>query len=149
MNDAPVAVNDSADVNAGGSVVIDVLGNDTDVDGDVLEVTDIADVSPSRGHRRRQPRRHRHLHPAGRLRRAPGPSPTRAYDGEASSNVATVDITVFPVLCSHETVSDTDGDVIGAFTRLTDQFECKRYALDAVRRRRRDTSCSQPSAATS
>ncbi len=131
VNDAPIAVNDSAEANAGGFVVIDVLGNDTDVDGDVLEVADIADVSPSGatalvnvdGDVVYTP-------PAGYD--GPGSFTYAAYDGEASSNVATVDITVFPVLCTGDTVSDTDGEVIGAFTRLTDSFDCKRYALDAV-----------------
>lgn len=40
-NDAPVAVSDSAFVQAGGSVEIDVLANDGDVDGDVPAITGV------------------------------------------------------------------------------------------------------------
>ena len=40
-NTAPVAVADSASVVAGGSVVIDVLANDTDADGDALTITGV------------------------------------------------------------------------------------------------------------
>ncbi|WP_172297359.1 Ig-like domain-containing protein, partial [Pseudoruegeria sp. HB172150] len=44
VNDAPVAADDAGGtVVLGGSVVIDVLGNDGDVDGDVLAVTGVTD----------------------------------------------------------------------------------------------------------
>ncbi|UMA66195.1 Ig-like domain-containing protein [Roseivivax marinus] len=36
VNDAPVAVDDSATVQADGAIIIDLLGNDVDIDGDVL-----------------------------------------------------------------------------------------------------------------
>ena len=39
VNAAPVAVADTGDVANGGSVVIDVLANDTDADGDTLTLT--------------------------------------------------------------------------------------------------------------
>ncbi len=41
VNDAPVAVNDIATLAEDSSVVINVLGNDTDVDGDVLSVVGV------------------------------------------------------------------------------------------------------------
>jgi hypothetical protein len=41
VNDAPTARNDTASVDAGSSVLIDVLANDTDVDGDRLTVTSV------------------------------------------------------------------------------------------------------------
>ncbi|MDZ4761724.1 MAG: Ig-like domain-containing protein [Alphaproteobacteria bacterium] len=41
VNDAPVAANDTASVNEDGSVVISLLTNDADVDGDTLAVTQI------------------------------------------------------------------------------------------------------------
>ena len=47
-NTGPVAGDDAASVEAGQSVVIDVLANDTDADGDALTVTGIS-VSPSHG----------------------------------------------------------------------------------------------------
>ncbi|MCP5059627.1 MAG: BspA family leucine-rich repeat surface protein, partial [bacterium] len=45
QNDAPTAVNDSASVNEGASVVIDLAGNDGDVD-DALDLGSIAITSP-------------------------------------------------------------------------------------------------------
>ncbi|MEZ5537271.1 MAG: IPTL-CTERM sorting domain-containing protein [Thiolinea sp.] len=42
-NNAPVAVADTATVQAGGSVAIDVLANDTDADGDTLSLDSVAD----------------------------------------------------------------------------------------------------------
>jgi len=41
VNDAPVGVNDTAQTNAGVSTSLNVLANDTDVDGDVLQVSAI------------------------------------------------------------------------------------------------------------
>ena len=46
-NDAPVAANDSAEVDEDGSVDIAVLGNDSDVDDDTLTIVDIS--TPSNG----------------------------------------------------------------------------------------------------
>jgi len=47
VNDPPVAGNDSATVNEGSSVIITVLGNDTDIEGNVLTVTTVS--SPAHG----------------------------------------------------------------------------------------------------
>ncbi|HEX3030567.1 MAG TPA: choice-of-anchor A family protein, partial [Clostridia bacterium] len=47
LNNAPVAVNDSATVPEGGSVNIAVLANDSDPDGDTLTVTNV--TAPSKG----------------------------------------------------------------------------------------------------
>jgi hypothetical protein len=47
VNDPPVAVNDAAVTSRGNSVVVDVLANDTDVDGDTLAVTTVS--KPARG----------------------------------------------------------------------------------------------------
>lgn len=43
VNDGPIAVADSAEVNEGESVQIDVLNNDTDVEGDPLMIASFAD----------------------------------------------------------------------------------------------------------
>jgi VCBS repeat-containing protein len=43
VNEAPVAMADAASVDEDGSVLIDVLDNDSDVDGDVLTITNITD----------------------------------------------------------------------------------------------------------
>ena len=42
VNDPPVAGNDSATVNEGGSVVINVLANDTDIEGNTLTVSSVS-----------------------------------------------------------------------------------------------------------
>jgi len=42
-----------------------------------------------------------------------------------------VSVTVFPAICSNDTVTDADGSTVGTFTRLDDSFNCKRYTLDA------------------
>ncbi|MBZ6379809.1 Ig-like domain-containing protein, partial [Pacificimonas aurantium] len=41
VNDGPVAVDDSATVAEDGSVMIDVLANDTDADGDLLDIVEV------------------------------------------------------------------------------------------------------------
>lgn len=131
VNDPPVAGDDTAEVDAGSSAVIDVLANDTDVDRDPLSVTDLAAVTPAGASAVANPDGTvTYTPPAGYD--GPGGFTYRASDGQATSDVATVDVSVFPVLCSLQTVSDTDGDVTGSFTRLSDQLDCKRYALEAV-----------------
>jgi hypothetical protein len=47
VNDAPVAVNDSATTNEDTAVVVSVLANDSDVDGDTLTITSAALTSGS------------------------------------------------------------------------------------------------------
>lgn len=130
VNDAPVAADDSAEVDQDSSVAIPVLDNDSDPDLDPLTPGDFTNVSPlgsSVG-----------ANLDGTVQFTPpegysGPASFdyRASDGEEQSNVATVTIEVFPVICSNETVNDFDNGTEGSFTRLTDSFECKRYALDA------------------
>lgn len=130
VNDPPVAVDDSADVDADSSVVIPVLANDSDVDGDTLSVTDIAQVSPTGATAVANPDGTvTYTPPEGYD--GPGSFTYRAYDGSASSGPATVTIAVFPVICSLATVSDTDGAVTGSFTRLNDPHACKRYTVAA------------------
>lgn len=133
-NDAPSAGNDSAEVNQNSSVSIPVLGNDSDLDGDTLVPGDFANVSPAGSTVV--------ANPNGTVTFTPPSSPAPGYtgpasftyqasDGTAKSNVATVTLTVFPVICSNDTVTDTDGGISGSFTRLDDAFNCKRYVLDA------------------
>jgi VCBS repeat-containing protein len=130
VNDAPVAADDAADVDEDDSVIINVLGNDSDVDGDELDVADIADVLPAGATAQ--------ANLDGTVTYTPpadftgvGSFTYRADDSVLTSDPATVEITVFPVMCSLDTVSDTDGDVTGSFTRLSDPFECKRYSVTA------------------
>lgn len=134
VNDAPVAQDDTAEVNQKSSVVIPVLANDSDVDGNLLVPGDFASISPAGSTVV--------ANADGTVTFTPPATPApgytgpasftyRASDGTASSNVATVTVTVFPAICSNETVSAADGGVTGSFTRLDDTFNCKRYALDA------------------
>ena len=134
VNDPPVAQDDSAEVNQRSTVVIPVLGNDSDVDGNSLVPGDFASISPAGSTVV--------ANTDGTVTFTPPATPAPGYtgpasftyqasDGTAKSNVATVSVTVFPAICSNETVSATDGGVIGSFTRLDDAFNCKRYALDA------------------
>lgn len=128
VNDAPVAADDTADVNQNSSsTVIDVLNNDNDIDGDTLSVTNVSD--PANGSA---------VSTGAAAQYTPDPGFTgtdtftyTAYDGTSVSNTATVTITVFPVICSGETVTATDGNVSGSFTRLSDETDCKRYELAA------------------
>ncbi|MGZ6907102.1 MAG: cadherin-like domain-containing protein [Acidimicrobiia bacterium] len=130
VNDAPVAHDDTAEVNQNSNAAIPVLGNDSDVDGDPLSPTSIGGITPlgatavanADGTVTYTP-------PVGYA--GAGSFSYKASDGQLTSNAATVSVTVFPVICSNDTVTDSDGGVIGSFTRLDDSFNCKRYALDA------------------
>lgn len=138
VNDAPIANDDSAETNedvpefdqdpATTSVAIDVLGNDEDVDGDPLQVDSV--TQPANGTAV--------IDAGGTVTYTPDPGFVGtdtftyvAFDGQALSSPATVTVTVFQVLCSTKTVTATDGDVNGSFTRLSDPLECKRFVLTA------------------
>lgn len=130
VNDPPIAGDDTGEVNQGGSSDIDVLGNDTDIDGDPLTPGNFASISPVGSTVDANPDDTvKFTPPSGYT--GPASFTYKASDGALTSNTATVSLTVFPVICSNETVSDDDGDVIGTFTRLDDSFSCKRYSLDA------------------
>jgi hypothetical protein len=130
VNDPPVANDDTGEVDEDSSVILDVLANDTDVDGDTLGVTDIDNVSPAGATALANgDGTVTYTPPAGYT--GDGSFTYRATDGSAaSSDEAMVSLTVFPVICSDDTVSDSDGAATGSFSRLTDPFECKRYELD-------------------
>ena len=91
VNDAPVAVDDSATTAQGAAVDVDVLANDTDVEGNTLEVASFSQGSNGGTV----------ALVAGKLRYTPAPAFTgtetftyRARDAGAESNQATVTITV-------------------------------------------------------
>ena len=93
VNDAPIAVNDSATTGQGVAVTLSVLGNDTDVEGSPLAVASVSDpphgtaVANANGTITYTP-------DAGYS--GPDAFGYAATDGSASSNVATVSITVTP-----------------------------------------------------
>ena len=93
VNDAPVAVNDAASVNEDASVSIDVLANDTDIDGGTLSVTAAAASNGTVS-----------IKPDGSLDYSPNANfngtDTISYtisDGNGGSDTATVIVTVNPV----------------------------------------------------
>lgn len=130
VNDPPVANPDSAQVAEGGSVAIPVLTNDTDPDNDPLTPVDFTNVSPlGSGVVANADGTVQFTPPDGYS--GPASFDYRASDGSLTSNSAKVSIDVFPVICSNETVTDTDAATQGSFTRLSDSFECKRYTLQA------------------
>jgi VCBS repeat-containing protein len=130
VNDAPVANNDTAQVNQHESVTVDVTANDTDVEGDTLTPTNVANLSPAGSTAVVNADRTVTFTAPGTYT-GPASFTYQASDGQASSNVATVNVTVFPAICSNDTVTATDGDASGSFTRLSDASPCKRYTLTA------------------
>ena len=104
VNDAPVAVNDSATTSQGVAVTVSVLANDTDVEGSALSVASVSDpphgtaVANANGTITYTP-------DAGYS--GPDAFGYTASDGSSTSNVATVSITVTPANLFH--VGDIDG----------------------------------------
>jgi VCBS repeat-containing protein len=130
VDDPPVAQDDSAEVNQHEYVDIPVLANDSDIDSSTLTPSNIGSITPAGATAT--------VNGDGTVRYTAPSSFTgagsftyKASDGTLTSNVATVNVTVFPAICSNDTVSDADGATTGSFTRLDDSFACKRYALDA------------------
>ena len=92
VNDAPVAINDSASTGPGTPLVIPVLANDTDADGDPLIVT---------FHRPAGQRNRRTINPDGTVTYTPAAGFTgidtftyTVSDGNGSTTTATVTVTV-------------------------------------------------------
>lgn len=130
VNDPPVANDDTAEVPQNATTDVVVLGNDTDIDSPTLTPTSIGNLSPSTATAVANPDGTiAFTPPAGYF--GPASFTYKANDGQANSNTATVNLTVYRVICSNETVTATDGAVTGSFTRLDDTFNCKRYALAA------------------
>jgi hypothetical protein len=118
VNDPPVAVDDSASVAAGGSVLIDVLFNDTDVEGDSLSITNPQTVTDRLGSAEIE---------GGQIRYTPADgftgTDTFTYtvnDGLADSNSATVTVTVFAgeINCGDPAIPTSEGDISAEVTRL-------------------------------
>ncbi len=144
-NTPPVANDDTADVPQNATTDVVVLGNDTDIDSTTLTPTSIGNLSPSTATAVANPDGTiAFTPPAGYF--GPASFTYKANDGQADSNTATVNLTVYRVICSNETVTDADGAVTGSFTRLDDTFNCKRYELDASSAN--GTILFQPSGAT-
>ncbi|MBY5932820.1 tandem-95 repeat protein [Tateyamaria omphalii] len=103
INDGPVANDDTAEVDEDGSVDIPVLANDTDADGDTLEVTDAS-----------SPDGEVTINADGTITFEPnenfnGPT-TITYtvsDGNGGEDTGTVNVTVNPVNDAPDAVNDT------------------------------------------
>jgi VCBS repeat-containing protein len=129
-NDAPIAGDDSFEVPEAVSTSLDVLDNDSDIDGDPIVPTNIDAVTPVG---------------SSVVVEMDGTvtfTPPFAYEGPASftyqvddgttlSNVASVALNVYPTVCTNDTVTDTDLGVTGSFTLLADEFRCKRFTLES------------------
>ncbi len=104
VQDAPDAVDDSANVDEDGSVDIPVLGNDTDADGDSLTVTEVSD--PPNGTAT--------INPDGTVKYTPAPDfcgqDSFTYtisDGNDGTDTATVTVDVACVNDPPDAVNDT------------------------------------------
>jgi VCBS repeat-containing protein len=131
VDDPPVAQDDSAEVNQHEFVDVPVLANDSDIDSASLSPTNIGNISPVGATATANGDGTVRYTPPGSYT-GPGSFTYKASDGTLTSNTATVSVTVFPAICSNDTVSDQDGSTVGTFTRLDDSFNCKRYALAAT-----------------
>jgi hypothetical protein len=127
---APVANNDSADVDKNvvatspkNSVLIDVLDNDTDADGDTLTVAG-APSDPVGGTAVVESNQIRYTPDDGFV--GVDTFTYRASDGLFESNTATVSVRV----CSGTTEVLAEGDVTATFTRLTELDACKSNSVD-------------------
>lgn len=109
VNDAPTATDDTASVAAGGTVVVDVLANDADVDGDPLTVT-LLD-GPARGTATCGPAGCTYAAPAG----DPGGVVTfryRSTDPGGLEATATVSVTVAAAQVATTSTSTTAGGAL-------------------------------------
>ena len=139
VNDAPIAVDDTDDVDQNdaaravkNSVDVNVLGDDTDVDGDTLTLVAYAPGTATS------------TNGGALVGNADGTVTYTPVDGFVGDDTFTyqvsdghttdtgsVTVTVHPVICSSDKVPFEDGDVVGSFTRLSDNQDCKRYTLVA------------------
>jgi hypothetical protein len=105
-NQAPLAVNDSAGVSEDGSTDIAVLANDSDPDGDPLDVTGVS--NPPHGNASVNPDDTIHYQPDVNYNGADSFSYT-VSDGNGGADSATVSVTVTPVNDQPVAVDDSAG----------------------------------------
>jgi Big-like domain-containing protein len=135
-NGAPTANTDSADVDQNRAIPdtnnfvdIPVLANDTDPENDTLSVLSGSVSDPPHGTAVVQGTSIRYTPDDEYV--GPDSFTYQATDGTTPSGAATVNVDVVRVMCSLDTVNDTDSGTFGTFTRLSDPQRCKRYQLDA------------------
>jgi hypothetical protein len=131
VNDPPVAGDDAASVVAGGSVLIDVLDNDADADGDPLTIASFTDpangtVSEVSGELQYQP-------DSGFV----GADDTFTYtvsDGRGGTDTATVTVTVFAgvLACGGDTGLATDASGMSAIFFRLDVGPCDEEKLFTI-----------------
>ena len=112
VNDAPVAVDDAAETDEDASVIIPVLVNDTDADGDELTVTEVGD--PANGTVVFDAGTGEVTYTPNADYNGPDSFTYTIGDGEGATSTATVNVTVTPVSDPPVAVDDagvTDEDV--------------------------------------
>jgi Big-like domain-containing protein len=132
VNDPPVANDDTAETDENVAVTVQVRANDTDVDGDTLSITT---ASPAASHGTVSCSTTSCTYtPAADYFGAD----SFAYaisDGHGGTDTATVNVTVFQVICTSDSVdfSSPQDIVNGTITKITgtDPVVCKRYTLVA------------------
>ena len=106
-NTPPVAHDDTANVQENGSVAIDVLANDTDADRDTLTVTNLS--NPPNGTATLNADQTVQYTPDAEFTGNDAFTYT-AFDGQDSSNLATVTVTVVPSAVNQPPVADAGPD---------------------------------------
>lgn len=114
VNDAPVAVNDSASTSEGTSVTLAVLANDSDVDGDSLTVASV--TAPASGSVVKNADNTLTYSPKAGFTGTDSFSYTVA-DPSGAKATATVTVTVEPAATNVVYVSDLDGKVVTKSSR--------------------------------
>lgn len=126
VNDAPVGANDSYTVDEDGTLILNVLANDSDPDGNPLNIA--SNTNPAHGSLT--------LNGDGTVTYTPNAnyngSDSFTYtvtDGSATSSPVTVNITVTPV-ADNPVVAGLDGDVLNYLEGMTGSFPTAVFDID-------------------
>lgn len=126
-NAAPNALDDIVFFDEVDPATFNVLTNDTDADGDPLSIVSFTQPDNGTVTQGSTPGQFTYTLDGGFF----GPDEFTYTISDGAGNTDTATVHLAPEICTTEPVSDTDGDVSGTFTRLTDSEDCKVYTLDA------------------